>query len=69
MTQTKAAERSGISLNTAKKYEQLALLPTVIQNKLPVIEQTHSFVKHWDEITSMLIDSPALMAKTILDYL
>ena len=69
MTQTKAAERSGISLNTAKKYEQLALLPTEIQNKLPVIEQTHSFVKHWDEITSMLIDSPALMAKTILDYL
>ena len=69
MTQEKAALKSGISPNTARKYEKLKQLPSDIQLAQDTKEPAHSFVKHWDEITSMLNNSPALMAKTILEYL
>jgi hypothetical protein len=69
MTQEKAALKSGISPNTARKYEKLKQLPSDIQLAQNTKEPAHSFVKHWDEITSMLNNSPALMAKTILEYL
>jgi hypothetical protein len=69
MTKEKAAAKCGISANTARKYEKLNLLPSEIQSKPRNEEACHSFVKHWDEISGMLKESPSLMGKTILGYL
>lgn len=64
-----AAMRAGMDRKTARKYVQGGKLPSELVE--PRSWRTHedAFLEHWPELETMLIESPALEAKTLFEVL
>ena len=64
-----AAMRAGMDRKTARKYVQGGKLPSELVE--PRSWRTHedAFLEHWPELEAMLIESPALEAKTLFEVL
>ncbi len=59
-----------MSVKTARKYlHRVNKLPSDLQTVRKYRTRKDPFVKHWDEIESMLESAPELQATTILAYL
>ena len=64
-----AAMRAGMDRKTARKYVHGGKLPSELVE--PRSWRTHedAFLEHWPELEAMLIESPALEAKTLFEVL
>jgi hypothetical protein len=64
-----AAIRAGMDRKTARKYVSTGKLPS--ESVAPRSWRTHAdaFLEHWSELEAMLIESPALEAKTLFELL
>ncbi|WP_342224746.1 hypothetical protein [Rickettsia endosymbiont of Urophora cardui] len=64
-----SAAKAGMSVKTARKYLRINKYPSELRTIRKYRTRKDPFVKHWDEIESMLESAPELQATTILAYL
>lgn len=64
-TQEQAADRAGMSVRTARKYEQLAKLPSQLKQPRTHRTRPHPFEADWPWVVAQLERDPALQAKTL----
>ena len=64
-----AAAKSGMSVNTARKYLATNKAPSELKKERDWKTRSNVFEPVWEEIETMLISAPGLQAKTILSYL
>lgn len=64
-----AAAKSGMSVNTARKYIKSGELPSDAQKPHTWRTRTDVFSDDWPELSKMLERAPGLEAKTLIDYL
>ena len=62
-----AAAKAGMDSKTARKYRNLAKLPSEIKEVRTWRTREDSFVDVWDEIRSFLEVSPGLEGKTLFE--
>lgn len=68
-TQEQAAARAGMSVRTARKYEQLDQLPSQLKQPRTHTTRPNPFEADWPQVCELLERDPALQAKTIFDDL
>jgi hypothetical protein len=68
-TQEQAAARAGMSVRTARRYEQLGKLPSEINQPRRYRTRPNPFADDWAWITAQLERDPALQATTIFGLL
>jgi len=68
-TQEVAAMKSGMAVKTARKYTRTNLLPSEMGKVRHWKTRKNVFEGVWEEIEGMMTLSPALEAKTIMEYL
>ena len=64
-----AAAKAGMDENTARKYRRLGKLPSEVKKPHDWSGHEDAFAEVWDELRSMLEQSPGLEAKTLFTYL
>ncbi len=64
-TQEQAAARAGMSVRTARKYEQLAKLPSQLTQPRTHRTRPNPFDADWPWVVAQLAGDPALQAKTL----
>jgi hypothetical protein len=64
-----AAMRAGMDRKTARRYAQGGRLPSERGEPRDWRTREDPFVEHWPEVKTLLIESPALEAKTLFDLL
>ena len=64
-----AAMRAGMDRKTARKYVLGGKLPSELVEPRDWRTHEDAFLEHWPELEAMLMDSPALEAKTLFDVL
>lgn len=68
-TQEQAAARAGMSVRTARKYEQLGLLPSQVTQPRTHRTRPNPFDADWPWVVAQLERDPALQAKTLFEAL
>lgn len=68
-TQEQAAARAGMSVRTARKYEQLGHLPSQLKEPRTHRTRPNPFEADWPWVCAQLERDPALQAKTLFDEL
>lgn len=68
-TQEQAAARAGMSIRTARKYEQLGKLPSQLKQPRDYRTRPNPFAEDWPWITAQLERDPALQATTLFGLL
>src|SRR5436305_8504658 len=68
-TQEQAAARAGMSVRTARRYEQLDKLPSEIRQPRRYRTRPNPFTDDWAWITSQVERDPALQATTLFALL
>lgn len=64
-----AAMRAGVDRKTARKYVRGGKLPSELVEPRDWRTREDPFVEHWPEVEALLIESPALEAKTLFQIL
>ena len=64
-----AAMRAGVDRKTARKYVRGGKLPSELVKPRDWRTHEDAFLEHWPELEAMLIESPALEAKTLFEVL
>ncbi len=64
-TQEQAADRAGMSVRTARKYERLAKLPSQLKQPRTHRTRPNPFDADWPWVVAQLACDPALQAKTL----
>ena len=64
-----AAMRAGVDRKTARKYAESGKLPSELVEPRTWRTREDAFVADWPELEVMLVESPALEAKTLFDVL
>jgi len=62
-----AAMRAGMDRKTARKYARGGKLPSELVEARDWRTRADAFVEHWPELEALLIEAPALEAKTLFD--
>lgn len=68
-TKTLAADKAGMDIKTARKYEQAGILPSRMKQPRAWRTRTDPFEALWSRIEEMLLVNPGLEATTIFAYL
>lgn len=64
-----AAMRAGMDRKTARKYVRSGSLPSELVEPRDWRTHPDAFLDHWPEVEALLVESPALEAKTLFDAL
>ena len=64
-----AAAKAGMSIKTAKKYLKSKTLPSNSKMSRNYNTRPDPFAKHWEQITTILNNTPELQANQLLIYL